>query len=250
MTIKKILIIFLTVYFFTGNNKIVNSVYAKDILKVGERMIYALKWNSIRVGANIVELEGIEKIKTNDTYHVVSQTYTQGIVNIFFRVKDRVETFIDTETYCPLLYKKDIREGNYRRKAVYEFNHNDGTVDTLDGRYAIPKGVQDPLSILAYFRSLDIKVGDTINTEYFSGSETRNLWIKVIKKEIVNTPLGDFNTNVVSFSVGKQERSYLKTQVNLWVWFTDDDKKIPIFAKCNTSFGVITGTLIDYVEGE
>ncbi len=227
---RKVLIIFFAVYFLVGNDKVVRSICAKDIFKTGERMIYALKWNNIRVGINIVELEEIKKIKTSDAYHVVSQTYTQGIVNIIFRVKDRVETFIDTKTYYPLLYKKDISEGSYSNKAVYEFNHDDGIVDAPSGRYAILRGIQDPLSILAYFRSLDIKINDIIDLKYFSGTETKNLRVNVIKKEVVKTPLGDFNANVVSFSVGKQERSYLKTQVNMWIWFTDDDKKIPVFA--------------------
>ncbi|MEW6088992.1 MAG: DUF3108 domain-containing protein [bacterium] len=250
MPFKKSSIIFLMVYLFTGNGVIVKDVYAKNIFKIGERMIYALEWNGIRIGVNILELEEIEKIKTKDAYNIISKTYTQGFINIFFRVKDRVETFVDTETNFPLLYKKDINEGKYHKKAVYEFNHNNGTVETPGGRYEIQRGIQDPLSILAYFRSLDIKLNDIIDIKYFSGTETRNLRVNVIRKEVVKTPLGDFKANVVAFSVGKQERNYLKTQVNLWVWFTDDDKKIPVFAKCNTSFGPVTGTLIDYLEGE
>lgn len=241
MIVKKVLVIFLI---------IVSSVYAKDIHKVGERMMYAVKWNNIRVGVSTVELVGIEKIKTKSAYHFVSQTWTQGIVNIIFRVKDRVETFIDTKTHYPLLYKKDINEGKYHKKAVYEFNHDDGMVNTPSGPYAIPVGTQDPLSILAYFRSLDIKVNDVIDAKYFADTETRNLRVSVTKKEIVRTPLGEFRTNVVGFSVGREERTYLKTQVSLWLWFTDDDRKIPVFAKCNTQFGAVTGTLIDYVEGK
>lgn len=250
MPIKNYVIIIIIFLLFAGNNRFTEGLYAKNIFKAGERMIYALKWNNIRIGVDIVELDEIKKIRLQNAYHVISETHTQGLVNSIFSVNDRVETFIDTATLFPITYKKDINEGKYHKKAVYEFNHNTGIVETPSGRYEISRGVQDPLSILAYFRSLDIKINDIIEIKYFSGIDTRILKVNVVRKEFIKTPAGDFITNVVTFAVGKQERNYLKNQVNLWIWFTDDDRKIPVFAKCNTSFGPVTGTLIDYFEGE
>ncbi|MDD5771915.1 MAG: DUF3108 domain-containing protein [bacterium] len=250
MPLKNPIIIILALYLFIGNNTLTECVCAKNNYKVGERMIYAIKWNGIRIGVDIVELDEITKIRSQNAYRVVSQTFTQGVVNAIFSVKDRVETYIDTETLLPMLYKKDINEGKYHKKADYEFDQNNGIVNTLSERYEISKGVQDPLSILGYFRTLDIKLNDIIEIKYFSGTEVDILKVSVIRKELIKTPVGDFNTNVVTLSVGKKERNYLKNKVNLWIWFTDDDRKIPVFIKCSTTYGNITGTLIDYVEGE
>lgn len=213
-------------------------------ISIGEYFGYKVKWNNLPVGSAELEVLDTTEIQGCATYHVVNRVWTEGVVGVFFKVENVVESFIDMEELFSRRYVKNIKEGRYRDTLLVNFDQTAHLAIKEDTTFTIPENVQDPLSILWYFRQQSLKEGEIISLPYSDGKRNHTLEVRILKKEEISTPLGKFSTDVIEFSVGGKERQYLKKEVRLKVWFSDDEMRMPILIKAKASVGSITGVLV------
>ncbi len=234
-----ILIIFLLSPILDTEDNTINTIL------VGEIFSYKVKWGGIPVASSeLIVLETTE-VQNQLTYHVINRVWTEGVVAVFFKVESTVESFIDVNNLFSWRYIKNIREGRYRDNLVVDFDQINHIAKRQDTTFVIPENVQDPLSILWYFRKLDIKEGNIMGFSYCDGKKNEIIQIQVLKKEKVSTPAGEFLTDIIEFSVGKNDRNYLKKEVRLKVWFSDDKMRMPVLIEAKAPVGIITGTLVN-----
>ncbi|MEW6087914.1 MAG: DUF3108 domain-containing protein [bacterium] len=214
-----------------------------DKISVGEKFTYKVKWGSIPVASSELIVLDTAEVQNQLTYHVMNRVWTEGVLAVFFKVENTVESFIDVNSLFTWRYVKNIKEGRYRDNLVVDFDQINHIAIKQDTTFAIPENVQDPLSILWYFKKLDIKEGDVMDFSYCDGKKNETIQIRVLKKEKLSTPAGEFMTDVIEFSVGKKERKYLKKDIRLKVWFSDDEMRMPVFIQANSPVGTITGVL-------
>lgn len=127
---------------------------------------------------------------------------------------------------------------------IIPYNFNPKT-DALEGKFlAIPTYVQDVLSVLYYFRTLPIKVGQNRQIVTNSGSHVYSLGVEVKRKEKITTAVGTFDTYLVIPHL--KYGGIFKSKGNLYMWITDDERRIPVLMKSNLIIGPITASLIEY----
>ena len=85
---------------------------------VGERLEYEVRFSNIRVGSGTMEVSGIAHVRGRETYHTV---FTVRGGNLFYRVNDRYESWIDTRTGNSLRYLQDQHEGPRDVERNFEF---------------------------------------------------------------------------------------------------------------------------------
>src|SRR5690625_2039697 len=110
--------------------------------------------------ASYASLE-VEKtnIKGTSAYHVTGKGRSTGLLHAFFKVKDKYQSWIDTETDLPIVFHRDINEGGHKKNKVITFNQDKREAEVEDLRadtketYTTEPEVQDMISVFYAMRN-------------------------------------------------------------------------------------------------
>jgi hypothetical protein len=69
-----------------------------------------------------------------------------------------------------------------------------------------------------------------------------NTEVQILRREVVETPLGRFKTVVIKPLLKSEGVFTLSGDV--FIWLTDDERRIPILIKSKVKIGSITATLV------
>ncbi|MEM9024132.1 MAG: DUF3108 domain-containing protein, partial [Bacteroidota bacterium] len=183
-----------------------------------------------------------------DVGHVVGTGTSNRMFDLFFKVRDRYETYLDKEGVFPWVFVRRINEGGYKKKQDYTFLQNQEIVNNGKGTvYAVPHGVQDMISSFYYARTLDLssaKQGDIFSVPTFVDNEYYVLRIKYLGNETIKVKKGKFNC--MRFVPVVQKGRIFKEEEDMMVWITNDANKIPILAKAKVLVGSVKMEIEDY----
>lgn len=218
---------------------------------VGEKLTFAVQYGSITAGYATMSLTEVLAESGRPVYHLVAQARTHPFFNKIFSVDDRIESYIDVDYLFPWRYEKHLHEGSYKADAVYRFDQRAGKMLEPDKGKAedMPIGSQDVLSCFYFFRTMDMTVG-TEQTIHVSADDMKSYELKVdvLRKERVSSLAGDFDCVVVQPHLKFQGVFQQKGEV--FVWITDDERRIPVKVKSKIAIGSININLqdADWVE--
>jgi hypothetical protein len=241
-------IIFAILNFFTQEIKLFESRKIEhNAFKVGERLLYDVKYKFIKVGEAEVSIPDIIEYNGRKCYRAVFRVWSLPFFSVFYKVDDRYESYIDVEGIYPWRFEQRIREGNYKRDFFAEFDHINLLARTSEGVYPIPQYAQDVFSAFYYARTQnysDKKVGERVKLENFYKNRTYPLEIKYLGKQTVKVKAGTFNCVVVEPLI--VEGGLFKAKGRFLLWITDDDKKIPVKMSAEIPIGSIDGELREF----
>jgi hypothetical protein len=217
--------------------------------KPGELLTYRLHYGLLNAGVAVLEVKPeVIEVNNRKVYHIVSNGYSTGTADVFFKVRDRYETYMDKDALLPWLFVRRVDEGGYKFSQDYVFNHYTKKVDIGNNqKFDIPTGVQDMVSAFYSARNLDLsraKEGDIFSLNCFLDKEVWPLKIRFIGRETISTDIGKFRA--LKFRPIVQKGRVFKKEEDLNVWISDDDNHIPLRAKADVLVGSIkmdiTGT--------
>jgi hypothetical protein len=215
---------------------------------VGERLEFEISYGPIKAGTGIMEVKEIAEVNGRNCYRVISTARSNRFFSAIYRVEDRVESFIDVKGLFPWKFRQKLREGKHRadRWAVYDqVNH---TAATNRGDLDMPPYVQDVLSIMYYARTREMAVGETLYVDSHSGRKVYPLAVKILRRERVEVPAGDFDCLVVEPML--KAGGLFKHEGRIWVWLTDDSVKLPVLMKTKVIIGTVDAKLKTYRLGK
>ena len=216
----------------------------------GEKLLYDIRWKGLKVGESINYVKGFAEINGHKTYHIVSETYSTGLIGLIYKVRDIEETFIDTENFYSWQYKKDLNEGRRHDKGEYIFDSSRETVITPRGKYSVPFDCHDPLSVLLYFRFQKIDKDKNIRLNYITDTGMKTLYGKFIREESVKVPLGVFKAKNIEFLIKSNDSEQLRFTGKSWIWFAEQNGALPVLIKFKTRFGYVKALLKEYTAKE
>ncbi|MBX7151044.1 DUF3108 domain-containing protein [bacterium] len=251
--IIKLLVVFLTVY-ITSNAE--ESKYQDESLrkiqnnafKVGEKLSFSIGWEFISAGTAVLNVESATTINDRPCYSISAVTNSNAFFSTLYKVRNRLETYVDMEGIYPLRYVKNTSEGGYKRNFVVDFHHDTGKasiadVDSGQTEVNVPVYVQDIISAFYYIRTQPLAIGNEITLSTFDNGKYRDVIVKVLRKERVSVTAGDFECIVVQTPIGP-----FKNRSDLNIWLTDDARKIPVLMKSKIAVGSIRAEL-ESMEG-
>jgi len=215
---------------------------------VGERLEFEISYGPINAGTAVMEVKEIVEVNGRDCYRVISTARSNRFFSAVYRVEDRVESFIDTRGLFPWKFRQKLQEGKHRadRWAVYDqINH---TASTNRGDLDMPPYVQDVLSIMYYARTREMAVGETLYVDSHSGKKVYPLAVKILRRERVEVPAGDFDCLVVEPML--KAGGLFKHEGRIWVWLTDDSVRLPVLMKTKVIIGTVDAELKTYRLGK
>ncbi len=227
-----------------------NLSYAQDLpilkeaaFKEGEVLNYKLRYGFVTAAeATIKVLPSDLKFDGNPTFKLTVDARTSGTFDIFYKIRDHYDSYIDKTTLTPYFYQEDIREASYRRNDKARFYQDTKKVVANRGTFTTPTTQTFDLVSAYYFaRSLDIsklKLNDSFKLNYFLGDEISQLEIQYVGKETIKTKLGTISC--LKFSPSIKPGRIFKKDSKLYLWITDDGNRVPVKAQVEILVGAVT----------
>jgi hypothetical protein len=226
---------------------------AKKAPWLNEKMRFAVSWGFITVGYAEMNTENIVLVDSVPCYHIVSTAQSTSFVDTFFKVRDRNQTWITYDNFYSKGYTKLIREGTYFWDEWVSFDYStntftgqkrtrEGAIEPTTGQ--IPGPVQDIFSALYFVRTLDLKVGQSVEMDVNS-RQNWPLIVSVLKTETVKVPAGKFDCILVEPKL-RDKGLFVQKGKSLKVWISNDKRRIPVKMEAEVFIGNVSVELEEY----
>ncbi len=207
-----------------------------------QTLSYSVDWRVFPAGTAVVRFEA-----AGDTEHITANADTSGAINLLFHVSDHFQSVFDRNTGCSAEFDKQTVEGrrqvNSTLKLDYtqlksildEKNVTKGQTKHLET--PIPGCLTDLLSGLFYSSSQPMEVGKSFVIPVVDALHTVPVTMKVEGREEIKTPIGTFKTIRVQPTA---DAGVVKNRGNIWIWYSDDDRHLPVQMRARLFWGTIT----------
>ena len=219
----------------------------------GERLEYELSWGFVTAGYATLEVKPRKDGKVEfETYATANKT-----VNKFYPVHDTVYTLVHKRGLMTDVFRKSLHEGTFHNKSLIRFNRDDKKAVLSDTVFKDPvkhyvkrsadtsvtiDGLEHSIMSAFYLvRTLPLKEGATSRFAAVSGKKRYELKVITHKRETIKTDLGSFKT--VKVEPVLDGDGIFNSSGRIFIWFTDDEKRIPVLMQCEIKLGSIKATL-------
>ncbi len=211
---------------------------------VGERLEYDVRFGKLKVGSASMEVADVQEVRGHDTWHTVFQVHAG--LKFVYRVDDTFESWVDRRTGNSLRFRKDQSEGHRDVEQIYDIFPERSTF-MQEGDDSARASVQNPLddgSFLYFIRTIPLVVGQTYSFDRYFKPERNPVTIKVVRKERISVPAGEFDAIVVQPIINTP--GIFSENGHAEVWLSDDKNRIMLQMKSGLSFGSINLYLTSY----
>lgn len=223
-------------------------LFPEPSFALGERLTYRVSWLGLHAATAVMEAGPAPPLDGRRTLRLLTTTVSSPAVTRFYPVDNRVESLVDMETLLPrrLLFRR--REGRRKNDFDVTFHHAQGTVlsikDGMTTTIPIPPGTQDAISCLYHVRGApSLKPGFSQVMTVHHDKKNYRLEVRIEAIEKVRGPWGEIEA-VRALAIMPFQGIFLN-QGNVRVWFTNDDRRIPIKMKAKVIVGSVVADLID-----
>jgi len=209
---------------------------------IHQTLNYAVDWRVFPAGVVAFHLEA-----DGDLQRVTVTADTVGAVNLLFRVTDRFQSSFHRMTGCSETFSKQLIEGHRQVNSDLHFDYAQSKAilnekNLISGiskhqESPIPACVTDSLSAIFYAASQPMTVGQSFQMPLADAMKTIPVTMKVEGRDEVKTPAGTFQTLRVEPTA---DAGIVKNRGNIWIWYTDDDRHMPVQMRARLFWGTIT----------
>jgi len=186
-----------------------------------------------------------------DCYQIKIESSTNSFLDKIYKVRDTVVSLIETSLKRSQYYRKEQHEGSFYRDDELTIDYQKGEVilnraGKLKNTIKIRdnEDLLDPYAVLYYVRSLDLRVGDKVTARVTDGSAVYQMQIRVLKREKIKSWIGYFDCLKIEPTMQKIEGVFnKKLEAKLFIWLTDDYRKIPVKMQSEVFIGSVQGLL-------
>ena len=220
----------------------------------GETLTYDVSWSSMFSAGTVTMTVETEKLPDErEVLRFVVRGRSQGLVDKVFPVNDAVQSVFDPLLMQSLSYSLRESYGKKKRLRVTEFDHakktavcrlNEDPTETL----TIPDPVQDGLSMLYFLRTKeDLAIGRHMEIDVVDSGKNWTIEVSVLAREKVTTAAGKFDT--IKIKTHPKYKGVFTGKGEVFLWLTDDDRKIPVLMKSKLKVGSFVFELTDMKPG-
>jgi hypothetical protein len=207
-----------------------------------QTLTYSVDWRVFPAGTAVLHFEA-----TGDRERITANADTIGAINMLFHVGDRFQSTFDRQTGCTYEFDKQTTEGRRQISSTLRLDYAQGksildeknmvTGQTKHVELPVPGCLTDLLSGIYYAASQPMEIGKTFMIPVVDALHTVPVTMKVEGREEIKTSLGIFKTLRVQPTA---DAGVVKNRGNIWIWYTDDDRHIPVQMRARLFWGTIT----------
>ncbi len=211
-----------------------------------QTLTYSVDWRVFPAGTAVLHFEA-----TGDNERITANADTVGAINLIFHVGDRFQSTFDRQKGCTYEFDKQTVEGRRQINSTLKLDYAQGksildeknlvTGQTKHVETGIPGCLSDLLTGVYYAASQPMAVGKSFIIPVVDAQRTVPVTMKVEGREVIKTALGTFTTLRVQPTA---DAGVVKNRGNIWIWYTDDERHLPVQMRARLFWGTITFRLI------
>ncbi len=241
------MIIFITVLGFAESSDAVEHNFP---FQPGEKLTFQVKWSFIPAGEAVLEVLLVETVNGIKSFHFVMTAKSNSVVDVFYKVRDRIDAYTDIGMNHTVQYKKKQREGKTIRDVIINFDWKKREAKYYNSEkekktISILPGTFDPLAVFYAFRLHDLKRNMELQIPVTDGKKCVIGRARVIKRERIKIPIGIYDTYLVEPALKHIGGVFKESKdARLQIWVTADTRRIPLRVKSKIIFGSVMAELI------
>jgi hypothetical protein len=206
-----------------------------------KKYVFSVRWQMFSAGSSSVSMQ-----RSGSRLQVAGTADSAGFPDKIFRIHDVFSADIDPRSFCTLHVTKHNEEGPHRRDVNVALDYAGGksrveavdlkSSETKHSEFDIPPCVTDVVSGFFYVASLPLAPGFSQTFPVNENGKTIDARIDVESRDNVRGPMGEFQTLRVK---AEPVSGPMKGKAVLWVWFTDDARRLPVQMKSKLGFGTL-----------
>jgi len=218
----------------------------------GEKLTYEIHWTFIHAGDAVLEVMPDTEMNGVPARHFKATAKTVPWVDKFYKVRDFMDAWTDLDVTHALRYKKDQNEGKYHKKVDLIFDREPSQTRRYvrgDLKHTLeqPLDVFDPMSVLFSFRKQPLYKTMRFKSNVTDGKKSVVGEAYVEGVDDIETPMGVIRCFRVRLDVKHISGVFKKSKdAELLVWFSADERRLPVKVRSKVVVGHFTLELVDY----
>ena len=219
-------------------------------LPAKETLSYTVEWRLITAGK--ASLEWTSEQRPRSAAQVKLRLESVGLVSKFFKVEDDYSASLNSAG-CAQSLQMTTLEGSRqretrvtfdsaRRKASYLERDREKNVVIASHDIDITPCVYDVVGGLYLMRTLNLEPGQSTEVPVSDGKKSVMARVEAQQREDVKTSQGTLQT--VRYEVHVFNNVLYRRPAHLYVWLTDDRRKLPVRLQVRMQFAIGTITLL------
>ena len=204
---------------------------------VGEHLVFDIAYGMVKAGTATMSIPDTQWVDGKPCLHIVTTAESSPFFSNFFKVRDRVESFIDIDGIFSWRFEKHLREGRYKANRLERYDQAGRRVFYRRDTIPAPLYVLDILCAFYYTRTQPLEVGRKLELDAFGDGDVYRLGVLVHRREKIRVPAGAFSCLVVEPVI--QGEGIFSQKGKLTIWLTDDERRIPVLMKSKVLVGSI-----------
>jgi len=209
---------------------------------IGEELVYSISWNGISV-AKVTATTQMDAHEGREVIALRMRTQTRAFFNHIFKVDDVHESLVDPETFLPIQFTKNLKEGRYRCHEITTFDfeglkaHYKHQTNGKKKSYDIDSDTRDILSFMYFMRSESLDKNQRPKYRVMADEKIYDLTVQTYETKKINLP--DYKNRVKSLELVPESHFnglfIQKGKATLWI--SRDPRRLLTFAKIMVPFG-------------
>jgi hypothetical protein len=220
-----------------------------DALPHTERLEYILRWGPLRVGTAVLEIQAEVLATGLPGRRFVMDARSSSLVDIFFKVRDRIEGVTDHAMTASLLYEKRLHEGSVKREfttrydpqALRAWYEEEGKPLSITNLVA---ETFDPLSVFHVLRTVPLPSGGVAEAWVSDGKRLVRMSVSASEEEKFNLRGKKYTAlraEVFLPEIDGVFRTGPDSRFSIWV--TPEIPRVPLRIKCGLRVGGYLGVM-------
>lgn len=219
----------------------VHPVFGFELPGLG-KSTYDIEWRLIHAGTVAIDLDGnVGTVKLDSA----------GLVSALYRVDDLYTVHYDNG-FCVTGSVLEGKEGSRRRRLEVDLDRSARRSSFIErdllkgvimhqGQIEVPPCVHDVLGAIEVLRAASLAPGQTVNLPMSDGRHAAMVKVEAQEREDLTTPMGTFHT--IRYEPNMMNGVIYARKGRVFIWLTDDAKKIPVQIRLRLAFPIGTITL-------
>jgi hypothetical protein len=211
-----------------------------------ETLQYKAEWRLVRAGTVTLDWQSAA-----GGYQARLNLRSAGLVSMLYKVDNLYQAGMSAEL-CAIDSLLTANEGSRSRETKVTFDAERGKASSLERdlkknvtlatrEIEIPPCVYDVIGGLYRLRRMNIPVGKSAEIPISDGKKSVMARIEAQQQESVDTPAGKFKA--VRYEAFLFNNVLYRRSGRMFIWLTDDERKLPVQIRFRLSFPVGTVTL-------
>jgi hypothetical protein len=207
-----------------------------------QTLTYSVDWRVFPAGTAVVRFEA-----AGERENITASADTIGAINLLFHVNDHFQSSFDRVRGCTHDFNKQTVEGRRQISSTQHVDYSQNrsilnernlvTGQTKRFESPVYGCLTDLLSGVFYTSSQPIELGHSFVIPVLDAMHVVPVTMKVEGREEIKTPLGTFKTLRVQPTASA---GVVKNRGNIWIWYTDDERHLPVQMRARLFWGTIT----------